>query len=205
MNCLSLSLLVCLFVSACSSGPTHSPADDEIQKSRPTSALEYEKILEKYSAGDLDYNGFYNSFGFHAAVLNSELIEATVRHQTNYYMWDKSRSEAERDKLFKSAAESTSVFLSFFTPEKRNDNLSSDKSIWRVLLDINGKRYVGKIKKLKTNLSELLALYPFHTRWNTPYLVSFPVSVSQAETQPARLTITGPLGSRNIDFQAKSQ
>ncbi len=205
MNCLSLSLLVCLFVSACSSGPTHSPADDEIQKSRRTSALEYEKILEKYSAGDLDYNGFYNSFGFHAAVLNSELIEATVRHQTNYYMWDKSRSESERDKLFKSAAESTSVFLSFFTPEKRNDNLSSDKSIWRILLDINGKRYVGKIKKLKTNLSELLALYPFHTRWNTPYLVSFPVSVSQAETQPARLTITGPLGSRNIDFQAKSQ
>ncbi len=199
-----LSIWFCILTIACTSANLVSHKDDSLDQANRESAQEYIKILEKYSAGDVDYNGFYNSFGFHAALLNSEVLEANVRRQAHFYLWDQSRSEDERNKLFKAAAEATSVFLSFYTPEKKDDNLSSDKSIWRVLLDVNGKRYVGKIKKLKSNLSELISLYPFHTRWNTAYLVSFPVSVSQAEVQSSKLTITGPVGSRYIDFQGKN-
>ena len=201
-------LLSAILVSACTSDPTQSgPTHPDPEKLRTlnekTSQAEYEKVLEKYSAGDVEYNGFYNSFGFHVALLNSELIEANVKRQAFYYMWDQVRIEAERDKAFKKAAEASDVFLSFYTPDKHDDNLTTDKSIWRVLLDFGGKRYVGKIKKLKNNLSELATLYPFHTRWNTAYLVSFPVPVSQSEAQASKLTITGPLGSRSIDFAAK--
>ena len=137
--------------------------------------------------------------------MNTELIEANVRRQAHYYMWDKTRIDEERDKLFKAASESTNIFLSFYTPEKKDDNLSTDKTIWRILLDVGGKRYVGKVKKLKNNLSEMVTLYPFHTRWNTAYLVSFPIPISQSETQTSKFTITGPMGSRNIDFPAKIQ
>ena len=101
-------------------------------------AVEYEKVLDKYSAGDSEYNGFYHSFGFHAALLNSDVLEANIRRQARFYMWDKTRTEEERDKLFKAASEGTAVFLSFFTPEKKDDNLSTEKSIWRVLLDVGG-------------------------------------------------------------------
>lgn len=204
MKRIAICLISGWFICACSSEALRSPSDLAMDQANRESAIEYAKVLDKYSAGDVDYNGFYNSFGFHATIMNSEVLEANVRRQTHFYMWDKNRSEDERNKLFKNAAESTQVFLSFFTPDKKDDNLSTDKSIWRVLLDLNGKRYVGKIKKLKTNLSELITLYPYHTRWNTAYAVSFPVSVSQSETQVSKLTITGPLGSRNIDLNSKT-
>lgn len=206
MKAISLYLFACgLVLCACSNEPVKSEADAAKDQSNESSNSEYQKVLDKYSAGDIEYNGFYNSFGFHAAILNTELIEANVRRQAHFYMWDKTRSDEERDKLFKAAAESTNIFLSFYTPEKKDDNLSTDKTIWRILLDVGGKRYVGKIKKLKNNLSEMVTLYPFHTRWNTAYLVSFPVPVSQSETQTSKFTITGPMGSRNIDFPAKTQ
>ncbi len=198
---IALSLLT---LAACTTEEPKNDPETLRSTSDKNSQAEYEKVLDKYSGGDVEYNGFYNSFGFHAALLNSELLEAKIKRQSYYYMWDNTRTESERDKAFKAASESTDVFLSFYTPDKHDDNLTSDKSIWRVLLDLDGKRYVGKIKKLKDNLSELITLYPFHTRWNTAYLVSFPVPVSQSETHPSKLTITGPLGSRNIDFVAKN-
>ncbi len=202
---MKFALMSCLFLLACTSEQTKSVADIAIDQSNASSAAVYEKVLDKYSAGDTEYNGFYHSFGFHAAMINSDLIEANVKRQAFFYMWDKTRSDEERDKLFKVAAESTTVFLSFFTPEKKDDNLSTDHTIWRLLLDVNGKRYVGKVKKIKSNLSEMITLYPFHTRWNSAYLVSFPIPVSQSELQSSKFTITGPMGSRNIDFSAKSQ
>lgn len=194
----------CFLLSACSGEQTKSENDSFQDHSDKNSSGEYEKVLDKYSAGDTEYNGFYHSFGFHAAILNSDLLEANVRLQTHFYLWDPARAELERDKIFKAAADGTSVFLSFFTPDKKNDNLASDKSIWRILLDVGGKRYVGKVKRLKNNLSEMISLYPFHTRWNTAYLVTFPIPVSQSENQVSKLTITGPMGSRNIDFPAKN-
>ena len=204
MKIVAFLIFFAQIVTACSSEPPKSENDSMQDVSGRAAAVEYEKVLDKYSAGDTEYNGFYHSFGFHAALLNSEVLEANIRRQARFYMWDKTRTEEERDKLFKAASEGTAVFLSFFTPEKKDDNLSTEKSIWRVLLDVGGKRYVGKIKKLKNNLSEMIALYPFHTRWNTAYYVTFPVSTSQAETQASKLTITGPMGSRNIDFPAKA-
>jgi len=205
VSSLGVAILSSLTLS-CSSHPTISERESDVAhvETEQSSAAEYEKILDKYSTGDTEYNGFYNSFGFHVAILNSEVIEASIKRQAFFYLWDQARIDSERDKAFKAASESTDVFLSFFTPDKRDDNLATEKSIWRVLLDVGGKRYVGKIKKLKRNLSELITLYPFHTRWNTAYLVSFPIMVSQAETQNSKLTITGPLGVRSVEFSAKS-
>ena len=202
-KCVSLISILCLMSLACTSESTQTDAQSLKAQSEKVSEEEYEKVLTKYSGGDVEYNGFYNTFGFHVAILNSELIEARIKRQSFYYMWDQGRIDLERDKSFKKAAESTDIFLSFYTPDRHDDNLTTDKSIWRILLDVNGKRYVGKIKKLKEPLTELATLYSFHTRWNTPYLVSFPIPTSQSESQASKLTITGPLGARSIDFPAK--
>jgi hypothetical protein len=202
-KCLGLASVLCLMTLACTSESTQTDPQDLKALSEKASQEDYEKVLTQYSGGDVDYNGFYNTFGFHVAILNSELIDARIKRQAFYYMWDQGRIDSEKDKSFKKASESTDIFLSFYTPDRHDDNLTTDKSIWRVLLDAGGKRYVGKIKKLKEPLTELATLYPFHTRWNTPYLVSFPIPTSQAETQTSKLTITGPLGSRSIDFPAK--
>ena len=94
----------------------------------------------------------------------------------------------------------TTAFLSFSTPERKNDNLADAKAIWRIILESGGRRYVGKAKRDRRLLAELQALYPYHTRWNTPYLITFPVAMTALETQTIKLTLTGPLGSRILEF-----
>ncbi len=163
----------------------------------------YELAIGRYSDGDAEYSGFYNNFQYKATILNSDIRTDLLVKQTEYYQWDHERSLKESDKYQKEMAAQTDVFLSFFTPDRKNDNLADGKSIWRIFLDVGGVRYEGRVKKIRTLISELQALYPYHTRWNTPYLVTFPVATAGVENQSAAFTITGPLGIRTVHFPAK--
>lgn len=189
-----------LVLASCATQSDKAAQDGERLIKEQDSQAKYESIIEKYSAGDTEYNGFYNHFGFHASIFNSQMIDARVQRQADVYMWDEKKLSEEKDKAYKDAADSTEVILSFFTPDRHDDNLATDKSIWRVLLDIDNKRYVGKIKKIKKNNSEMISLYPYHTRWNSLYSVVFQIPVSKSEVQESRLTITGPLGARTVQL-----
>lgn len=160
----------------------------------------HQQLIETYSAGDTEYSGFYNNFEFKATMINSAVRDGLVRKTGLYYQWDNEKLQAEREKANAKMQQETEVFLSFYTPDRRNDNLSETKAIWRVYLEAGGQRYQGKVKRLRSLLAELQALYPYHTRWNTAYEVSFPVPTTAVETQKVTLTVTGPLGTRNVVF-----
>jgi hypothetical protein len=189
-----------LLCGACTTNPFTQPRSELSQVSTRTEGTNYDAIIEASSAGDADFAGFYNTFAYKATLQNSPAREALVNKQAEYYQWDEAKTASEREKSRQEMASETDIFLSFFTPERRNDNLADTKSIWRVLLDVGGHRYVGKVKRLRTLLAEQQALYPYHTRWNTPYLVTFPVPTTAIETQPATMTVTGPLGTRTVNF-----
>lgn len=168
--------------------------------SNPGHPIAYERLLEIYSAGDSEYTGFYNNFEYRATLLNTPVREAQLIKQTQYYQWDQGRVALEREKMTKELGEETKVFMSFFTPDRQNDNLTNAKSIWRVYLDVEGRRYEGKMKRLRNLLAELQALYPSHTRWTTPYEVTFPVAATAIENKASTYTVTGPLGTRTVSF-----
>ena len=153
------------------------------------------------SAGDAQFAGLYNTFELKATLLNSDVREALVRRQAAYYQWDAAQQASEREKATQELSSETSVFLSFSTPERKNDNLADKKTIWRIFLDVGGRRYVGQAKKERRLIAELQAQFPYHTRWNTPYMLTFPVSTTAIETQAIKLTLTGPLGSRVLEFK----
>ena len=186
---------------ACSSSPKQTTTPVE-EQGKPDVARAYDEVIERYSDGDTQYSGFYNNFEYKATLLNSTVRGALVTRQADYYQWDRDKRQTEREKSDKEASAETTVFLSFFTPDRRNDNLSDTKSIWRVYLDSGGRRYQGKVKKVRSLLAELQALYPYHTRWNSPYILTFPVATAAIETQATTLTVTGPLGSRTVQFAA---
>ena len=158
-------------------------------------------IINQNSAGDAQFAGLYNTFELKATIVNSEVREALTKRQAAYYQWDQAQQSSEREKALQELSSETNVFLSFSTPERKNDNLADKKSIWRVFLDVGGRRYVGQAKKDRRLIAELQAQFPFHTRWNTPYILTFPVSTTAIETQPIKLTLTGPLGSRVLEFK----
>jgi hypothetical protein len=176
-------------------------AQQPLDGSVPESAETYKLLIERYSAGDSEYTGFYNTFEYKALFLNSAVRGAIFRKQMAYYQWDAAKAAAEREKMHKELDEETRFFMSFFTPDRQNDNLMNSKSIWKVYLDAGGHRYEGRIKRLRTLLAELQSIYPFHTRWTTPYEISFPVSTHAIETLNATYTVTGPLGTRVVEIR----
>lgn len=165
-----------------------------------TNSVSYGMQIDRFSDGDAEYSGFYNNFEYKATLLNSAIRSALLQKQNDYYQWDRDKFMKERDKSDQEAATETSVFLSFFTPDRKNDNLFDSKSIWRVYLEADGRRYQGKVKRVRSLLAELQTLYPYHTRWNTPYVLSFPVPTNSIESQNSTLTVTGPLGSKTVRF-----
>lgn len=166
---------------------------------------DHRHIINQNSAGDAQFAGLYNTFELKATLLNSVVREALIRRQSQYYQWDASQQATEREKSNQEASAETTVFLSFATPDRKNDNLADKKAIWRIFLDVGGRRYVGQAKKDRRLIAELQAQYPYHTRWNTSYLLTFPISTQAIETQPIKLTLTGPLGSRTLEFKPPSE
>lgn len=158
-------------------------------------------IIDQNSAGDSQFAGLYNTFELKATLLNSQVREAINRRQAEYYQWDSAQQTAEREKALQELNSQTEVFLSFATPDRKNDNLADKKTIWRIFLDVGGRRYVGQAKKDRRLIAELQSQFPYHTRWNSSYLLTFPISTTAIETRPVKLTVTGPLGTRVLEFK----
>jgi hypothetical protein len=208
---LTIASIAALTLTACASmdGEVSDPSEVNARSPLLTTApynLTVPKahiaVIEDNSAGDSQFSGLYNTFELKATILNSEVREALLRRQSQYYQWDQAQQNTERERTLQELSSEANVFLSFSTPERKNDNLADKKSIWRIFLDVGGRRYVGQAKKERRLIAELQSLFPYHTRWNTPYMLTFPVGMTAIEAQTMKLTLTGPLGSRVLEFRS---
>lgn len=163
----------------------------------------YVKAIDAYSAGEVQYIGAYNSFKYRATILNTMVQQTVIDRKSEMYLWDSVKKQQELATMQADNATTTKVFLSFYTPVRTDDNLSSVKSIWAVYLETPQGRYTGTVKRIRTSATELATIYPYHNRFTSAYSVEFPVPLATAETQPTKMTITGPLGVKSIDFPAK--
>lgn len=197
---LSLLLAIGLSLSGCSTMLKGEPRATE--GTLPPTGVTYEQEIEKFSRGDTEYAGLYNNFEFKATILNSEVRTTVLDKRIKSYQWDAAKAGAEREKSNQEMASTTQVFFAFFTPDFRNDNLVDVKPIWKIYLDAGGRRYEAKITKVFTLLAELQSQYPYYTRWTTPYIATFDVPTAAIESQVSKFTITGPLGTREIELPA---
>jgi hypothetical protein len=181
-----------LFLSAC---VTETPATPD----------DYVKVMDAHSAGDVEYVGAYNHFKFRATLMNSTIQNAILDRKAAFYLWDDLKKQQELALIQADNGTTTKVFLSFFTPDRRDDNLSSPKTIWALYLETPQGRYSGTAKRVRTSGTELMTLYPYHNRFTTPYMLEFPVALSATEGQTIKLTITGPLGTKTVEFNGKPQ
>lgn len=161
---------------------------------------EFENVLERYTDRTQRYEGLYNTLDVTATLRNSAVLRAQLEAQARIYQWDRAKFLAESNKALEDAKNKTEVFLSFYTPERKNDDLNRSTSQWKTYLEIDGRRWEGKTSKVKLNVMELQGWYPYHNRFATPYLVSFPVALSTIEGQPVRFVVTGPMGLATLNF-----
>ena len=202
--------LAILFVSLGALSACSTPAMDQ-QKAPPSNNTQtpviqdYTARVERFSEGEVEYAGLYNNFEYKATLLNSDIRDALIWKQGHYYEWNEAQIAQAREKSNQEMSSQTKIFMAFFTPNPKNDNLADSKTIWRIYLDCGGRRYEGKASRIRLLLAEMQALYPYMTRWATPYELTFEVPTAAIEKQPASLTITGPLGARVVNFKPLSE
>lgn len=169
----------------------------------PATPDDYIKVIDSYSAGDVEYVGAYNNFDFRATLMNNTIQNAIIDRKAALYMWDDIKKQQELSTMQADNGTTTKVFMSFYTPDRRNDNLSTPKTIWALYLETPQGRYTGAAKRVRTSPTELMTIYPNHNRFTTAYMLEFPVALASTEGQTLKLTITGPLGNKSVDFSAK--
>jgi hypothetical protein len=187
-----------LFINGCA---TNKVKNSDILKSEVND--KYIPLLEKYSDKVQIYSGLENVLEVHGTLLSSPVLESQLELNQASYQWNPEVLKTELTKTHENSSKYTEVFISLFTPEKIHDDLNKNKTLWKIFLDVNGKRYEGKATKVKLLTAEIQNTYPYHNKWLTPYVISFPVPTKEIDNQTAKLTLTGPIGSAQLSFPNK--
>ncbi len=163
----------------------------------------HKELINQFSGGDEINSGFYNHFAFKATLLNTPTYESIIGQKASFYKWSTPKLLSEREKVEQNSSSETKVFMSFFTPNRKDDNFTDKNSIWKVYLESNGQRYEGKVVKDRRRPTELQKLYPYHSKWNSAYMIKFNVPTSRIENKPSKFTVTGPMGSKEVTFNQR--
>lgn len=191
-----LILVVSTFLFACA-----TPVKKYESQLNLISEDQYTEIIEKQMIHDQAYDGLYNTIDMKAVPLTSKVSLAQVDQTARQYLWDETKYNEERNKAQQQLDKESQIFVSFFTPEKKHDDLAKNKTLWKIFIDVDGHRYEGKASKIKLLESEIKGLYSFHNKFSTPYQITFPVAMKNIEGKAIRLTLTGPVGSSSVVFQ----
>jgi hypothetical protein len=186
------TLIFLLVLTSCSTHPHSEGRSDYIRK------------IDAASAGDKQFSGLYDNFEFRATLLTPSVAQLIHRRKSQIYEWDQFQQQEHLDKQQAELYPKTRVWMSFFTPSNKDDNLDKKDSIWKTYLVVDGKRYEGQVTRSKQSLSEAQALFDYHNRWATIYLLDFPLPSSQVESAVVQLIITGPLGRREVFFNTQA-
>lgn len=201
MHFLLLPMLAAtLWLSACSSSKKNEPS--AASPATVTSDSEYEAIIDRFTRMAQKYKGFYNLYEVHVTLQNSLVRSAMLQRLSEYQQWDPETLRQSREKMFQEMSTESSVTLSFFSPDKGHNDLDKGNSIWKVYLENQGKRYVGKIKKDKNKYVQLQTLFPHHTRFSTAYEVIFPVPMTSIENHPTSIVLSSSVGTSRFEFPA---
>ena len=164
------------------------------------STSEYEGLVDDKTKKTEVYDGLYNKLTVQTTRLDGEMSENLVAYQAKLGQWSLEKYKEEKAKIIAKHSDGTEFFMSFYTPERRHDDLSTSRTTWKVYLEISGQRYEGKITKIKSLYLDLEAIYPHHNRWSTAYSVMFPVSTPATDGKPAVITVTGPLATTQLVY-----
>lgn len=185
-----------LVLTACATNYEVTPAGHTIKTTG-----DYPSVIEKNTDKVRRYSGFYNTIEMEGTVINSAVAQAQLEQGQMLYQWDANKLAEEKAKIEDKLSKQTDFFLSFYTPERKNDDLSKASTNWKVFLDVGDRRYEGKVTKIKLSLAEIEGLYPYHNRFYTPYNITFPVTMRSIEGKPLKLTVTGAVGSGFLEFK----
>ena len=161
---------------------------------------EYKKIMEQYTHNDKQYSGFYNEYDVSVSMIGTVITEALLQREGYYMQWDSAKAQNEREKAMQKLSSTSEFFISMFTPKAGHNDLHKGASMWKVVLEVNGQRYEGKVRKFNKNLVQTQNLFPHHTRFNKAYIASFNIPMTSIELGKSVIILTSSLGNSTFRF-----
>lgn len=190
----TLAILTLGLLAACASERKSSTGLDLMSENQ------YKKVLSDRTRHAQQYAGLHNVMDVTATILNPGVIRAQIEQSARLSQWDAARFQQELNKADDDLRRQTKLFLSFYTPERKNDDLHKKSTTWRIYLQGENQRWEGTATKMKESLAEIQGLYPYHNRFATAYMVSFPVAATEIDGRSFTVKITGPVGSTDLSF-----
>lgn len=160
----------------------------------------YMDKLDEFSNRTQTYSGLFNTLDLHASILNNVVMRGQIDQMARIYLWEKEKYDEEMTKSQEILNQEARFFVSIYTPDRRYNDLYKSKNLWKIFLDVQGKRYEGTAKKIKMLGPEIQALYHYHSRFSAPYIVTFPVPMTAIQYSKSKLTFTGPIGAASVSF-----
>ncbi len=201
-----LIVLLAVVVMSCATS-THQPTSEtgEAAFTNLISEEDYTKLVEGFTVSEQKYSGFYSAYQFHATILNANVQDAQLSLKAQDYKWPRETYFSEKEKVSGSLSRESKVFMSFYSPVQENDNLDSNKTIWKLWLVVDNVRYEGTASRLPGILAQHQRLYSYHSRFFTPYVLTFKIPMARTQGAAAKLIITGPIGTSEVEFPISSQ
>jgi hypothetical protein len=189
-----MGLLFLPFSFACKTKPGPDPRLDLVPTSR------YMDTVDRYTDRAQAYSGLFNTLDIYATILNSRVLSHQTDQMARTFLWEKEKYDEEVIKMNQNLAQESRYFVSIYTPDRKYHDLNKTKNLWKIFLDVNGRRYEGSAKKMKMLQPEIQGIYHYHTVFSTPYIVTFPVPMIEVQKFNSKMTFTGPIGSASLDF-----
>lgn len=190
------SLIFISFLISCSSAPV---SELDVAPAALNQG-QYESLIKKYTRSDKRYSGLYNKYHVSATLLNSQVQGAIDDRLRFYKQLNDQDYESEREASQQRLSSQSLVFLSFYSPEKDYRKLHRPNSLWKIYVEYNGQKYPGRIKKDKEKELQLKKLFPHHSRWSSPYIVTFNVPMTSLEEGKATLILSSSAGKSVLEF-----
>lgn len=161
---------------------------------------DYWRLAKSLTRTTSQYDGFNQTFRAGATLLTTELQTAALARRADFQQWDSNRMQQERDRTFQEASATSKVFIRYYTPVNDYDDLHLPKSIWKIYLEVDGKRYDAQISKSKEKLIELMNLYPDYDRFSTGYEAEFKIPTSALSGHTVKMIMSSSFGKAEFSF-----
>jgi hypothetical protein len=176
---------------------SHIKSDIPLPKIKPD---QYAKLISNNTKKDSKYDGFQNLYEVSATLLSTEIKLAQLDRIRFYQSWDPIQVSEERERYLQRMSSESEFFLSYFSPQKDLRKLHSGKTPWKIYLEVNGKRYEGRIKKYLNNKAQVNTLFPHHSRWSKAYLAVFKVPTEAIENSSNKFIFTSSAGKSIFEY-----
>ncbi len=193
----TLIVIATLILTACST-PDLNP---EIEKPRLTDS-QYSELLSNHTRRAEHYDGFNNLYNIKVTILNTKVYSAVIDRVRFFKQYGSLEAQKEREKTYQKMSTETHFFVSYFSPQKGLTRLDRGDSLWKLYLDVNGRRVKAQIIKYPSIKQQTRALFPHHSRWSKGYLVKFRTPTNLSENHSAKLIMSSSAGSSVFTFPA---